>query len=558
MLSQISIQNFAIVETLELDLQGGVTVFTGETGAGKSILIGALELALGARADTGVIRPGQKRTEISATFEISDQPELGDLLQELALDSDDGDCVLRRQVNADGRSRAFVNGIPTTRENLARIGDLLVDIHGQHAHQSLLHRDCQRQLLDSYADNAALLAEVAGHYHEWRQAHAALRELNTGVPDRDAEIELLRYQVRELEDRVLEAAELEQLEQEHKRLANLQQVLEQAQQALTLLSDESRGALPAVRAAGRTLQEILPFEAALAPGHELIDSTAIQLDEAVTALRHYLDSAEPDPERLQELDQRLGDLHDLARKHHCSMTELPQHLKQLQQRHEALEHGEERHTALKAQLQRALQAYRQTTARLHEVRALAAPKLATALMENMRELGMLDGVMEIRVDPQDPERPPSLSGNDRVEFLVSTNPGQPPAPLSKVASGGELSRISLAIQVIAAAGNGVPTLIFDEVDVGIGGRVAEIVGQQLRQLAGQRQVLCVTHLAQVASLGHQHLRVSKDNADGSSHTRVQVLEAEQRIDEIARMMGGLEITTQTVAHARDMLDRAST
>ncbi len=556
MLSQISIQNFALVESLELDLDQGMTVFTGETGAGKSILIGALELALGARADTGVIRPGSTRAEISASFDIGAHDEVHEVLRELALDSAEGDCVLRRQVNADGRSRAFVNGIPTTRENLARIGDLLVDIHGQHAHQSLLHRDSQRQLLDGYADNTALLTEVAGFHQDWRQAHQALQELNADVSDRAAEIELLRYQVRELEEQALEAGELEQLEQEHRRLSNLQQVLEQVQQAQTLLNDESGGALAGVQAAGRTLQGLLPLEAALEPSHELIQTAAIQLDEALSALRHYLDSAEPDPLRQQELDQRLADLHELARKHHCAMAELPARLRQLRQRLETLTHGEERHAALEQQLQRSQRAYHQAATRLHEARAKAAPELAAALIRNMRELGMPDGAMEIRVSPLDPERPPAPNGNDRVDFLVSTNPGQPPAPLSKVASGGELSRISLAIQVIAAAGNGVPTLIFDEVDVGIGGRVAEIVGQQLRQLSARRQVLCVTHLAQVAALGQQHLRVSKEHAGGGTHTRVQALGPDQRIDEIARMMGGLEITAQTLAHARDMLARA--
>jgi len=555
MLSQIAIHNYAIVEALELDFQAGMSVFTGETGAGKSILIGALELALGARADSGVIRPGHKRTEISACFDLSNQPGIRDLLAELGLDNEAGDCVLRRQINADGRSRAFVNGIPSTRETLARIGDLLVDIHGQHAHQSLLHRDTQRQLLDSYAGNTSLLAEVARHHRSWQEAHTALLAMQHGGRDPDAEMDLLRYQVEELAGRICSAEELQGLEQEYARESNLQRVLEQTQQALNLLSDEPQGALAGVQGATRLLQGLLPYEPALAPTHELLDSASIQLDEAVSALCHYLDAAEPDPERLQELDQRLVELHDLARKHQCSMSELADHLSQLQARLETLEHSEEHHALLQQQLQQSLDDYQQAAARLHTARSDAATHLAMALTENMHELGMPEGSMEISVTARAADRPPSPQGNDRVEFLVSTNPGQPPAPLSKVASGGELSRISLAIQVIAAAGNGVPTLIFDEVDVGIGGRVAEIVGQQLRSLATQRQVLCVTHLAQVASLGQQHLRVSKD---GASLTQVQQLLTAQRIDEIARMMGGLEITPQTVAHARDMLERAST
>jgi len=555
MLTHIHIWNFAIVESLDLELEAGLTVLTGETGAGKSILLDALNLALGDRADTGVIRHGADKAEISVTFSTHDAPEAESWLRERELDSAE-ECIIRRTISASGPSKAFVNGKPTPIQSLRDLGEMLVDLHGQHEHQSLLRRDAQRQLLDDYAGHGKLLAELGSAYQHWRDLETELLSLQQAGSDRDARLELLAYQVKELEALDLGQDELPELETEHKRLANANQLLETGNRVLHLLEENEDGALGALLGQScHDIQHLAQADATLNSVAELLDSATIQVREASSELRHYLDGLELDPERLTWIDQRLATIQDLARKHHLPAEELPALLPQLQQELANLEQAEVRSDAIRQEVAAALKQYHTLAAKLSRSRQKAAKTLAQAVSDSMQTLGMQGGRFDMQFEPLSNDSPASL-GMERIEFVVSANPGQPLKPLTKVASGGELSRISLAIQVITAAQTRIPTLIFDEVDVGIGGRVAEIVGHQLRALAAHRQVVCVTHLPQVAALGHHHLQVSKRSDTDTTISEIQELSPEQRVDELARMLGGIEITEQTLSHAREMIERA--
>lgn len=552
MLSTLHIRDFAVIDELELSFQTGMTVLTGETGAGKSIIVDALGLILGDRADSTMLRAGAERCEISATFDVSATPAVRELLETQAIPADDDEMLVRRILGADGRSRAFVNGSPVPLQALREIGEALVDIHGQHAHQSLLRRDAQRQLLDSYGDYEPLLAQLTGLYRKWRSITSQLQELGSSGDDREARLELLRYQVQELDALAPASDEFEALENEYSRLSNASRLLESAQVAYQCLSEDDSAIAVQLKRLERELLELGRFDAGLQPIIELLQSAGIQVAEASDELRHYLDRLDLDPERLHAVEQRLSSLHDMARKHKVKPEVLPQHLELLREQLNQLESSDERYAALKAEETRVLDDYNATSDRLHQSRKKAAATLAAAVTAQIRELGMPGG--EFRIDiTSEPDATPTAAGRDRVEFLVSANPGQPPRPLGKVASGGELSRISLAIQVIGSRDSGVSTMIFDEVDAGIGGGVAEIVGKLLRQLAEHRQIFCVTHLPQVASQGQQHLRVLKMTGDKETRTRVTALTADERVEEIARMLGGLKITDQTRAHAREML-----
>ncbi len=554
MLTHLQIRNFALVERVDLELRPGMTVLTGETGAGKSILLDALGLALGNRADSGLIRHGASKAEISAEFELSDRPEVWQWLEEHDLEEETG-CQIRRVISSDGRSRGYINGRPVPLQSLRELGEMLVEIHGQHEHQSLTRRETQRRLLDEYAGNGNLLAELAALHEQWREQQQKLEQLRQAGQDREARAGLLSYQVQELEALGLSPGEPAELEQEHQRLANANRLLEECRQALDLLyENEEFSAASLLGQAGQRLESLQTIDERLGGVAELVTQAVIQVEEAAGELRHYLSHVEQNPERLQWVEERLSTLHELARKHRVEPDRLPELLPRLQQQLQELEEMDLRLEGLQKAIDATLAAYASTATKLSEARARAAASLGEAVTDNMQRLGMEGGRFEVRLEPREGQAPSPL-GKEQVEFRVSANPGQPLKPLAKVASGGELARISLAIQVITARQASIPTLIFDEVDVGIGGGVAEIVGRQLRKLGGYCQVICVTHQPQVAALAHHHLQVSKARSDGKTVTSIRPLGEKERIDELARMLGGVEMTPQTLSHAREMIRR---
>lgn len=548
MLHSLHLENFTIVKQLELELQNGLTIITGETGAGKSILINALSLVLGERADTTLIRQGCETAQVKATFILP--PHVQAWLQQLKL-THKSHCFVRRVINNNGRSRGYINDQPVSIQLLRQLGERLIDIHGQHAHQSLLKPEIQRQLLDEFATDTAPLEQVKQAYQHWKSLKTALD--NLGGEDRETKMTFLRYQVQELEAYELTTPALEQLEADHRRLANAHKLLEKTQQILALLdSEETDSSLDRLSQASRILTEIQQHDNKLHNTTLLLNNALIQAQEAVADLHDYLQQVDLDPSRLTDVQQQLINLQDLARKHRVNFHQLPQHFEQLQDQLQKLENYEETANKLQTEIDRAMIHYRQAAEILHQQRQQTAQALANQVTQEIQKLGMPGGQLTIAITA-DEEAPPSANGTDIIEFLVTTNPGHPPKPLHKIASGGELSRISLAIQVIAAQKSGVPILVFDEVDVGIGGGVAEIVGQLLKHLGQQRQVLCITHLPQVACQAHHHLQVSKTIEQQTTHTAIKILDKKQRIVEIARMLGGLEMTPQTLAHAEEML-----
>ncbi|GAB4358526.1 MAG: DNA repair protein RecN [Gammaproteobacteria bacterium] len=555
MLTHLQIRDFVIVDRLELEFSAGMTVVTGETGAGKSILIDALGLALGERADTAMIRPGCEQAEVSASFDVAAIPEARAWLEAESL-LEEEECLVRRIVFAQGRSKAWINGRPVTLQQLKALGDRLVEIHGQHEHQSLLNRTAQRALLDRYGGYDDLCASVGRAAARWKELQSRYAQLEQTQRERSERRELLAYQIEELDALALSADELPRLEAEHARLANAEQLLaacEEARQALYEAEDQN-----VASALGRTGASLAPFteiDSHIATAAELIEGAAIQIQEAVHALREAVDRLEMDPERLHWLDQRLGRIQDLARKHRVSPEELPALHEQLLAEWQSVEDETQQLESVAVELQNAETEYRRLAAALSDARRKAAEALAREVTACMQGLAMEGGRFDVSLETTSDETP-LPAGWDQVEFLVGANPGQPLRPLAKVASGGELSRISLAIQVVTLHGARTPTLIFDEVDVGIGGRVAETVGSLLRRLGEKCQVFCVTHLPQVAALGHHHLAVSKVSDQEKTTTRIAPLDESDRVDELARMLGGTEITAQTEAHAREMMQRA--
>ncbi|HLA74321.1 MAG TPA: DNA repair protein RecN [Gammaproteobacteria bacterium] len=555
MLTHIDIRDVAIVERLELELDAGMTVLTGETGAGKSILIDALNLALGDRADAGVIRHGCERAEVTASFDIRSLAAAQAWLQEHDIEVDDT-CLLRRSITREGRSKGFINGSAVPMQSLRELGELLVDIHGQHEHQSLLRADMQRQLLDDYAGHGALLNDISMAYQCWNTASRQLQDLNRAAAERSTRLDMLRYQVRELEALNLGETELDELNEEHARLANASKLIEACHVALQNLSEnEDASALSLLAHSVRELEQLEQFDKRLAAANELLASASIQIQEGAAELRRYVDNMELDPQRLQWIEQRLGSVYELARKHRITPDELPARLGLLSDELAELDNADIRLGQLQDEIAAAEKDYKQRAAQLSASRAQAACDLEQRVSKAMQQLSMAGGRFAVSLEPV-AEQQLSATGMERVEFLVSANPGQPLKALNKVASGGELSRISLAIQVITAQSGRIPTLIFDEVDVGIGGGVAEIVGQQLRSLSQSRQVLCVTHLPQVAAQGHHHIQVSKQTHKDITKVILDTLSETERRDEIARMLGGVKITDQTLAHAEEMLQHA--
>jgi DNA repair protein RecN (Recombination protein N) len=550
MLLHLSIRDFAIVDRLELEFRPGFTALTGETGAGKSILIDALSLALGDRAGSEQVRSGAERADVTADFAIDSLPELGRWLGEQALEGDPNRLLLRRVVDRSGRSRGFVNGHTATVNQLREAGEWLVDIHGQHAHQSLLRPDAQRMVLDAHAGLASLTQEAGDAYREWQRLCRARVDHENNAAARNAEREQLGWQVEELSRLALAPGEWDTIQSEHGRLANASSLIEGVRDAIDLLSESESAALGALSAALSRLRPLTGYDAALRDTLVLIESGEAQLREAAYALRHYADRVELDPARLREVEQRLDAVHSTARKFRARPEALPELLVSLKQRLKDLEMTADLE-ALAEQEQAARSRYDKLAARLSAERAKAASKLSREVNAAMKELAMSGGRFDVELHPLLPDG--SVAGNEQVEFLVTTNPGTEPRALAKVASGGELSRISLAIQVITSRAAAVPTLIFDEVDAGIGGAVAEVVGKKLRTLGEERQVLCVTHLPQVAAQAREQWSVAKGTEGGSARSRVAVLDRKSRIEEIARMLGGVAITDTTRRHAAEML-----
>ena len=556
MLSQLLIRDLAIVTTLELDLHAGLTALTGETGAGKSILIDALGLALGERADNGMIRAGSERAEVTAVFDIGAQASVSDWLREQELDDGD-ECILRRSLNREGRSRAYINGRPVPLQQLQALGGLLVEIHGQHAHQSLLKGSHQRHLLDAYGGHLELAQETAGHFKAYLKSRKELDELVAAAADRASRIDLLQYQQNELATLDLSTEELATLDQEQRRLSHLDQLRQQCAEIVSGLDEREPSLRSLLARYGDQLAEMQNLDEALSEPREMLEGALIQVDESLAFLQSYLSDLEVDPAALQAVEERLEAIHDAARKYRAAPQELPQRLTEIEQELNQLEHADVELAALEQQVSVQLASYQSTAAKLCKAREKAAKRLSKEITQAMQELGMQGGVFAVDLSPLAQEKA-GAQGTETVEFQVSANPGMPLQPLSRVASGGELSRISLAIQVSTIRYGETPTLVFDEVDVGIGGGVAEIVGQMLRTLGGSRQILCVTHLPQVAAQAMHHLQVSKSAEKQETRTRIAPLEAEQRIEEIARMLGGVKITDQTLAHAREMVDLAAT
>ncbi len=557
MLLSIHIENFAIIEKLELEVSGGMTVITGETGAGKSIAIDALGFALGARADSDAIRAGQDKADISACFAIDDLDEVRDWLTEQELDSDD-ECILRRVLSREGRARAFINGRPVSLTLLRELGARLVEIHGQHEHQSLLRTSSHRKLLDRFAGHDALVTEVATLARRVRQQKQRLEELQTSTEQRLERKSLLEYQVQELEALQLDPAELGQIEQTHKRAANAASLLEESQLCLQqLYDDDQQSVYLQLNQISSRLERMADMDPELKASADLVATALTEIQEAAGDLRAYGDRLELDPEQLAQLDQRLAALHDMARKHQvASFAELPEVLAAQQAELENLSASEADSRELAGQLDESVAAYRSAAGRLGKSRRKAAGLLGKEVETLMKQLALGEGEFRCQLEDTPADTCPP-EGLESIEFLVTTNPGQPLAPLRKVASGGELSRISLALQVINARCGQLPCLIFDEVDVGIGGGTAEIVGRLLRQLGQVAQILCVTHQAQVAAQGSTHLKVGKLSSKSSTRSQVEKLDSDARVDELARMIGGLTITENTLSHAREMLANAS-
>lgn len=555
MLTHIHIWNFAIVEKLDIELENGLTVLTGETGAGKSILLDALNLALGDRADTSVIRHGAEKAEISVTFQTDDQSQAEAWLKANELESEN-ECIIRRVISKNGPSKAFINGKPAPILTLRELGEMLVDLHGQHEHQSLLRREAQRDLLDAFAQNSQLAKDVSEAYSSWKQCQQELAQLSQAKSERDDRLELLNYQVEELESLDLSESDLTELESEHKRLANASQIIETGKRLLNRLTgDDTTVVNHQLQQSCAEINELTTSDQSLTGVAEFLESAAIQVSEASGELRHYLDTLDLDPQRLEWIEQRLASIQDLSRKHNVSAKELVNVLPALTEELKQLQSAEIRADQIQQDVDKALAQFNKIAARLSKRRVQAAQQLGNTVTESMQTLGMEGGSFSVELTTMD-STTPLQHGMEKVEFMVSANPGQPLKPLTKVASGGELSRISLAIQVITAENSRIPTLIFDEVDVGIGGKVAEIVGHLLRTLTAHRQVICVTHLPQVAALGHHHLQVSKSSDTDTTISEINQLKENQRIEELARMLGGIEITEQTLSHAREMIERA--
>ena len=558
MLISLNIKDFAVVSEADAAFGAGMTVISGETGAGKSLLVDALMLLTGARADAGMVRHGANRAELAAGFGLGDAQAAAQWLRDAEMDEDGGElgCQLRRVIRADGGSRAWINGRPATLSQLAELGALLVEIHGQHEHQALLARGQQMALLDAFGRHDAALADVRRHAADWQAAQRRIAAQGS-TDEVQARLSWLSHQLKEFLTESVELADIEELLKMHKRQSNASQLIEGSARALTRLQGEDGYALePALSQLRGELQRMAEHDPRYAEAAELIDNASIQLTEAANLIERARDELDLDPEHLRQIEQRMSRLHDLARKHRVPLERLATARDALQSEHESLLDAGGAAQLLEQTRDAAATAWHFAAKALTNARTQAARALGDSVSVLLGELGMGGGTMIVELTPI-ASADPSTSGAEQVEFLVSANPGQPPRPLRKVASGGELSRISLAIEVAALGMDAVPTMVFDEVDSGIGGAVAEVVGQKLRALGRERQVLCVTHLPQVAAQGNLHFRVSKDASNGNTHSALAALDTSARIEELARMLGGVEITRETRANAKQMLEAGS-
>ena len=547
MLRTLSIRDFVIVEAIELEFSSGFSVFTGETGAGKSILIDALALALGGRGDASVVREGAAKADITAEFSAS--PELDVWLSENEFVNEEGGALLRRVIDNAGRSKAFINGIAATATQLRDLGEKLVDIHGQHAHQSLLKQDAQRVLLDNQAGLQDEVKAVATAYKTWRALSKQREEFEINAKNVLLERERLEWQVGELEKLSVKPGEWTDISNEHSRLSHAASLIEGAQDALTLISEsDAAPMLSQLSSLNIRIGKLVDLDAGLQPVMDALEPARIQLQEAVYALNDYLSRVELDPARLREVETRLENIHSASRKFHVAADDLPQELETLSAQLKQLADASDL-DALRAHEEKLKTAYMTAAQKLSKARTKAAKALSDAVTVAMQELSMTGGKFAIALQSCEP----ASYGMEQIEFMVAAHAGTTPRPLAKVASGGELARIALAISVITSSATATPTLIFDEVDSGIGGGVAEVVGRLLRKLGQDRQVLCVTHLPQVASQANQHFQVSKHSNNGKTLSSIDALNDHARVEEIARMLGGLEITATTRSHARELL-----
>jgi len=553
MLTHLNIQNFTLVDQLDLDIKPGMTVITGETGAGKSIVLDALALTLGDRAEADRVRTGASRADITATFDTSAIPSAQEWLLNMDLQQPDNpqECLLRRLINNEGKSKSYINGQPVTLQQLRILGEMLIDIHSQHEHQSLLIKDTHRRLIDEFAGQTDLAKQVRLAFREWQSRLEHFIHLRDNAADVSARFQLLSYQFNELEQLGLQPGEQAKLEAEQRSLANAEEILHGSQQLAAFCGDDEQGLSVNLHRALHILRNLPEKSAALQTAEELLTSAQIQVEEAQHEIDRHIDSFNLDPARLAVVEDRLSAIYDLARKHRIQPEELPAFIEKLSAELEQLQGGDGKLDQLAQQVAQAEKAYRQLAEQLSAKRSKAGTSLAKQVNEQLKLLAMVNANLSVSLLPLTDK--PGPNGLEDVEFLISTNPGQAPRPLAKIASGGELSRISLAIQVITAKTSATPTLVFDEVDVGIGGATGDVVGQLLRQLGERGQVICVTHLAQVASKGHQHLQVVKTASKKSAESTLVELAGESKVEEIARMLGGLKITDQSLAHAREML-----
>jgi DNA repair protein RecN (Recombination protein N) len=552
MLTRLHVRNFAIIDEVEIEFDAGMTVLTGETGAGKSILVDALGLVLGERGGTGLVRAASQRAEFSAAFDLADHPEIRAWLAEQSLDLDD-ECLLRRVIGEDGRSRAFVNGNAVPLHSLKALGEKLLDIHGQHFHQSLGRREVQRDLLDHYGGLQSLRADTGAAYAGWQSLSRQLGDLEAAEQDRESRIDLLAFQTQELEALALAPDEYASLQTERQRFRNSGQLVDGVTRALqAIYQDESANAQSLLAAGSRTLEALAGIDPQLAAVQATLEDAVIQVSEAAESLQRYSESLELDPARRDWVEERLDAIRTVARKHRVQPEELAGLQARLQQQLDDLTNAAATGARLREEHAEARAAFLAAAASLSTARRKAAGAFSAEVTKAMRGLGMPQGVFEIDIRLLDANEARSF-GLDEIEYLLSANAGQPPMPLARVASGGELSRMSLAIQVIASDGSSIPTMIFDEVDAGVGGGVAEMVGRRLRELGEARQVLCVTHLPQVASLADHHFRVVKLSDGKTTRTGATRLDEDERVEELARMLGGVKITKRTRDHAAEML-----
>ena len=556
MLLSININNYTLVESLEIEFSKGTTAITGETGAGKSLVLDALGMALGDRADSDTIRHGKKRAEITAAFDISSTPEAKNWLHSNDLDADD-QCILRRLYTTEGRSRGYINGQSCTMQQLQTLGDMLTDIHSQHEHQSLLRRETHRRLLDEYANTTELATEVAASYQQWNSANKQLNNLLEHADELTARKDLLTFQVQELQQLGLDNNELGNLEKEQQTLANADQILQDSHSLLAVCDqDESFNIREGLNRALTILSGLKHRPEALGNAEELLQSSMIQVEEAIHEISNHIDRFEANPQRLQQVEERLSAIFQLSRKHRVNGDQLAETLESLEAELQELKGGGESIETLQEELNKLADNYSAKSAKLSKQRTKAATVMANEINQQLQLLSMEGAELVVSISPLS-KGEFRATGNEDIEFLIATNPGQPHKPLQKIASGGELSRVSLAIQVVAAAHSNIPTLVFDEVDVGIGGSTADIVGQLLKQLGDRGQVISVTHQPQVAAHAHHHYRASKVVETNSAESLMTPLDQQQRVEELARMLGGAKVTDQTLSHASELFKLAS-